>query len=207
MKSARQTMILELIDQYDIDTQDELASMLKARGLKVTQATVSRDIKELRLIKVLSDDGAYKYATVDKAEADLKDRFINIFAHSVLSMAATGNLVVIKTIPGTASAAAEAIDSMRMDEVVGTIAGDNSVIVFNVDKKTGLLTKNFCLPVSGEYPKDADIFPNNKFIVSLNHESNEMTFFHVDLEAGTMIMNGPAMSVEVPNRILFHKLS
>ena len=60
MKSARQTMILELIDQYDIDTQDELASMLKARGLKVTQATVSRDIKELRLIKVLSDDGTYK---------------------------------------------------------------------------------------------------------------------------------------------------
>ncbi len=129
MKSARQTMILELIDQYDIDTQDELASMLKARGLKVTQATVSRDIKELRLIKVLSDDGAYKYATVDKAEADLKDRFINIFAHSVISMSATGNLVVIKTIPGTASAAAEAIDSMRMDEVVGTIAGDNSIFI------------------------------------------------------------------------------
>ena len=129
MKSARQTMILELIDQYDIDTQDELASMLKARGLKVTQATVSRDIKELRLIKVLSDDGVYKYATVDKAEADLKDRFINIFAHSVLSMSATGNLVVVKTIPGTASAAAEAIDSMRMEEVVGTIAGDNSIFI------------------------------------------------------------------------------
>ena len=129
MKSARQTMILELIDQYDIDTQDELASMLKARGLKVTQATVSRDIKELRLIKVLSDEGVYKYATVDKAEADLKDRFINIFAHSVLSMSATGNLVVIKTIPGTASAAAEAIDSMRMEEVVGTIAGDNSIFI------------------------------------------------------------------------------
>ena len=66
--------------------------------------------------------------------------------------------------------------------------------------------KNFCLPVSGEYPKDADIFPNNKFIVSLNHESNEMTFFHVDLEKGTMVMNGPAMKGEVPNRIVFHKL-
>ena len=129
MKSARQTMILELIDQFDIDTQDELASMLKARGLKVTQATVSRDIKELRLIKVLSDDGAYKYATVDKAEADLKDRFINIFAHSVLSLDATGNLIVVKTIPGTASAAAEAIDSMRIEEIIGTIAGDNSIFI------------------------------------------------------------------------------
>ena len=144
MKSARQTMILELIDQYDIDTQDELASMLKARGLKVTQATVSRDIKELRLIKVLSDDGVYKYATVDKAEADLKDRFINIFAHSVLSMSATGNLVVIKTIPGTASAAAEAIDSMRMEEVVGTIAGDNSIFIAVKDTvDTGALIWRF----------------------------------------------------------------
>ena len=144
MKSARQTMILELIDQYDIDTQDELASMLKARGLKVTQATVSRDIKELRLIKVLSDDGAYKYATVDKAEADLKDRFINIFAHSVLSMSATGNLVVVKTIPGTASAAAEAIDSMRMEEVVGTIAGDNSIFIAVKDSvDTGELIRRF----------------------------------------------------------------
>jgi len=144
MKSARQTMILELIDQYDIDTQDELASMLKARGLKVTQATVSRDIKELRLIKVLSDDGVYKYATVDKAEADLKDRFINIFAHSVLSMSATGNLVVVKTIPGTASAAAEAIDSMRMEEVVGTIAGDNSIFIAVKDSvDTGDLIRRF----------------------------------------------------------------
>ena len=144
MKSARQTMILELIDQYDIDTQDELASMLKARGLKVTQATVSRDIKELRLIKVLSDEGVYKYATVDKAEADLKDRFINIFAHSVLSMSATGNLVVIKTIPGTASAAAEAIDSMRMEEVVGTIAGDNSIFIAVKDTvDTGSLIRRF----------------------------------------------------------------
>ena len=144
MKSARQTMILELIDQYDIDTQDELASMLKARGLKVTQATVSRDIKELRLIKVLSDEGVYKYATVDKAEADLKDWFINIFAHSVLSMSATGNLVVIKTIPGTASAAAEAIDSMRMEEVVGTIAGDNSIFIAVKDSvDTGGLIRRF----------------------------------------------------------------
>ena len=129
MKSARQTMILELIDQFDIDTQGELASMLKARGLKVTQATVSRDIKELRLIKVLSDDGAYKYATVDKAEADLKDRFINIFANSVLSLDATGNLIVVKTITGTTSAAAEAIDSMRIEEIIGTIAGDNSIFI------------------------------------------------------------------------------
>ena len=86
----------------------------------------------------------YKYATVDKAEADLKDRFINIFAHSVLSMSATGNLVVVKTIPGTASAAAEAIDSMRMEEVVGTIAGDNSIFIAVKDSvDTGELIRRF----------------------------------------------------------------
>lgn len=85
-------------------------------------------------------------------------------------------------------------------------AGDNSVVIYNVDQETGLLTKNFCLPISGEYPKDAELFPNNKFLVSLNHESNEMTFFHVNLEEGTMIMNGPEVKVKVPNCIVFYKL-
>lgn len=113
---------------------------------------------------------------------------------------------IIKPIRGLAICASAFSFSVDYNYLLTSLAGDNSVVVFNVDKKTGLLTKNFCLPVSGEYPKDADIFPNNKFIVSLNHESNEMTFFHVDLEAGTMIMNGPAVEVEVPNRILFHKL-
>lgn len=129
MKAARHSMILELVERHDIDTQEELAFMLKERGFRVTQATVSRDIKELRLIKVLSERGDYKYATVDKAEAGLKDRFINIFLHSVMSMAATGNLVVVKTIPGTANAASEAIDSMRLEQIVGTIAGDNTIFI------------------------------------------------------------------------------
>lgn len=103
MKSARHAIILDIIEHFDIDTQEELAARLREQGVKVTQATVSRDIKELRLIKVLSDDGNYKYATVDKAEAGLKDRFISIFAHSVLSMTATGHLVIVKTISGTAA--------------------------------------------------------------------------------------------------------
>lgn len=85
-------------------------------------------------------------------------------------------------------------------------AGDNSVVTYKVDQETGLLTKIFCLPVSGDYPKDADFFPNNKFLVSLNHETNDMTFFRLDLENGTMIMNGPALPVDVPNCIIFHKL-
>ncbi len=129
MKSARHAIILDIIEHYDIDTQEELAARLREQGVKVTQATVSRDIKELRLIKVLSDDGNYKYATVDKAEAGLKDRFISIFAHSVLSMTATGHLVIVKTISGTAGAATEAIDSLRWDEIAGTIAGDNTIFI------------------------------------------------------------------------------
>lgn len=85
-------------------------------------------------------------------------------------------------------------------------AGDNSVIIYNVDKKTGMLTTNFCLPVSGAYPKDAELFPNNKFLVSLNHESNTMTFFKVDLDKGIMTMNAKPMKISEPNCIRFYKL-
>lgn len=85
-------------------------------------------------------------------------------------------------------------------------AGDNSVIIYNVDKATGMLTTNFCLPVSGSYPKDAELFPNNKFLVSLNHESNTLTFFKVDLDKGIMTMNAKPMKISEPNCIRFYKL-
>lgn len=96
--------------------------------------------------------------------------------------------------------------SMDYNYLLTTNAGDNSVVIYNVNEKDGTITKNFCLPISGEYPKDANLFPNNKFLVSLNHESNDMTFFHVDLEAGTLIMNGPEIKVNVPNCIVFYEL-
>ena len=129
MKSARHSLILEIREDKDIETQEELAEDLKRRGRKVTQATISRDIKELRLIKVLTPEGRYRYATVEKAEADMQERFIQMFANCVLSVATAGNLVVIKTISGSASAAAEAIDSMKFPEVVGSIAGDNTIFI------------------------------------------------------------------------------
>ena len=113
---------------------------------------------------------------------------------------------LIKLTRGNTDSASAFSFSLDYNYLLSSIAGDNSVIVFNVDKKTGLLKKNFLLPVSGEYPKDAEFFPDNKFLVSLNHESNTMTFFHIDLEHGTMIMNGPAMKVNMPNCIVFHKL-
>lgn len=90
--------------------------------------------------------------------------------------------------------------------LLSTIAGDNSAVLYEADEKTGLLTEIFSLPVSGEYPKDASLFPNNQFLVSLNHESNDMTFFRVNLKDKTMIMNGAPIHVDVPNCIIFHKL-
>jgi len=129
MKSSRHAVILDIIERFDVETQEDLAAKLREQGIHVTQATVSRDIKELRLIKVLSLNGNYKYATVDKAEAGLKERFINIFAHSVVSVQYSGNLIVIKTISGTATAAAETIDSLKWNEIIGTIAGDNTIFV------------------------------------------------------------------------------
>ena len=129
MKSTRHSLILEIIEQKDIETQEELAEELKRRGVKVTQATVSRDIKELRLLKVLSDHGGYKYATVERAEKGMSERFIRILSESVISLDNVGNLIVIKTLTGSASAAAEAIDSMKWSEVLGSIAGDNTILV------------------------------------------------------------------------------
>lgn len=87
-----------------------------------------------------------------------------------------------------------------------TVSGDNSAVLFSVDEETGMLEKVFNLPISGEYPKDASLFPNNHFLVSLNHESNDMTFFKVNLEDKTMIMNGAPMKVNVPNCIVFYRL-
>ena len=129
MKSTRHSLILEIIEQKDIETQEELAEELKRRGVKVTQATVSRDIKELRLLKVLSENGGYKYATAERAEKGMSERFIRILAESVLTIESAVNLIVIKTISASAQAAAEAIDSLKWPELLGTIAGDNTILV------------------------------------------------------------------------------
>ena len=129
MKSVRHDLILDIIAKKDIETQEELAAELKARGVKVTQATVSRDIKELRLLKVLSENGGYKYATAERAEKGMSERFIRILAESVMSIESAVNLIVIKTISASAQAAAEAIDSLKWPELLGTIAGDNTILV------------------------------------------------------------------------------
>ena len=135
MKAKRHAMILKLITAQNVETQEELARLLGAQGFAVTQATVSRDIKELRLIKVLTGDGRYRYATVEKAETDMQDRFIQLFSNCVLSMSTASNIIVIKTIAGSASVAGEAIDSLKWPEIAGSIAGDNTIFVAVRDGK------------------------------------------------------------------------
>ena len=129
MKTVRQVAILDIIEKQEIETQEELASSLNARGIRVTQATVSRDIKELRLLKVLPPSGKYKYATGDQADNNLTDRFIRMLAESLLSVSSANNLIVVKTLSGSANVAAEALDSMHWPEVLGTLAGDNTVLL------------------------------------------------------------------------------
>lgn len=129
MKSVRQVAILDIIEKQEVTTQEELADALHARGIKVTQATVSRDIKELRLLKVLTPTGVYKYATADKAENSLSERFSRMLAESILSVASSNNDIVVKTLSGSAGVAGEAIDNMHWPEVLGTIAGDNTIFM------------------------------------------------------------------------------
>ncbi len=129
MKINRHSLILDIISDKDIETQEQLADELRKRGVEVTQATVSRDIKELRLVKVLSSSGAYKYATIDKEESSISDRLIRVFSESVISMESANNLIVIKTIVGSAMAAAGAIDALNWREIIGCIAGDDTILV------------------------------------------------------------------------------
>lgn len=129
MKYNRHSKILEIIEKKDIETQEELAEELRKEGIDVTQATVSRDIKELRLVKVLAPSGVYKYAVIDSNNVDISPKLIRVFAESVLSIDHANNLVVIKTLAGNAQAAASAIDALNWKEIVGSIAGDDTIMV------------------------------------------------------------------------------
>ena len=129
MKSNRLEAIMEIVEGQDVETQEELASLLRERKFSVTQATISRDIKELRLIKTLSDQGVYKYAVMDKDENKSVGILMRIFAESVISIEPANHLIVIKTLSGSANAACEAVDTLRMQEIAGTLAGDNTIFL------------------------------------------------------------------------------
>ena len=143
MKVMRHSMILELINSKPIETQEELAEELKASGFNVTQATVSRDIKELKLIKVLGHGGRYKYSSITNVEKVASNNLVNIFSQTVISIEYIENFIIIKTIAGSASAAAEAVDSLGLEGIAGTIAGDNTIFILTrtVEKAQELTQK------------------------------------------------------------------
>jgi transcriptional regulator of arginine metabolism len=129
MRYSRHNKILELIAGQEIDTQEKLAKLLQKSGYKVTQATVSRDIKELKLIKAMTSSGKYKYAVNAGQNRPINERFVKIFRETVQSGEHSGNIIVIKTLPGCANAAAEAIDSLPFPNILGSIAGDNTILL------------------------------------------------------------------------------
>lgn len=129
MKSNRHVKIVELIGKYPITTQDELLEYLKKEGFDVTQSTVSRDIKKLRLTKSLDSNGKYRYQVPQTKTITSANGFSNLFDSSIISVEYAMNLVVIKTYSGMAQAVCAAIDSMEYDGVVGTIAGDDTIFV------------------------------------------------------------------------------
>ena len=134
MKNARQGEILKIIQSRDVDTQEQLLEELKSRGFTTTQATISRDIKELRLVKELTGTGSYRYAQSDrKVSAAFDVRLRNIFKEGVVSVDVAQNIVVVRTMPGLASAACSALDAMDINGMVGSLAGDDTGILIMRD--------------------------------------------------------------------------
>lgn len=128
MKISRQSKIIELINKYDIETQEELADRLMKDGYNVTQATVSRDIRELKLTKVAVDGGKQKYIVLQKTESGMSEKYTRVLKDGFVSMDRAQNIMVIKTVPGMAMAVAAALDALQISSIVGCIAGDDTVM-------------------------------------------------------------------------------
>ena len=127
MKTKRHSKIVELINSYDIETQEELAQRLEEDGFAVTQATVSRDIRDLKLSKVVYGDGKQKYSLMPKQDG-ISEKYVRILKEAFISMDMAQNILVLKTVSGMAMAVAAALDSMQMSEIVGCIAGDDTIM-------------------------------------------------------------------------------
>ena len=127
MKTKRQTKMLELIKKHDIETQEELSDYLQKEGYQVTQATVSRDIREMKLTKIATEKGRQKYAVITGNDTEVTERLTRVFKEAVLKMDYAQNMIVVKTLEGMGMAVAVALDNMQNSEILGTIAGDDTV--------------------------------------------------------------------------------
>lgn len=143
MKIARHGKILELIENNEIETQDDLAEMLRNEGFDVTQATVSRDIRELKLTKIATNSGRQKYAILTGNDSEVSERLIRVFREAVVKMDFAQNMIVIKTLEGMGMAVGVAIDNMNNVEILGTISGDDTVfcVVRNQNQAAVIIEK------------------------------------------------------------------
>lgn len=139
-RSTRQSKILEIIQNYEIETQDELVNALRAQNFDITQATISRDIKELGLIKIMTDSKKYKYAYVDSSEQQMSTKYVGIFKESIISIKPVNNLVVIKTLKGVSSVISGLVDKMAIKQVLGSVYGDETVMVICEDNEQAEIT-------------------------------------------------------------------
>ena len=128
MKTQRQSKILELIRKKDIETQEELQAVLEKEGFMTTQATISRDIRELKLMKIATANGRQKYATLHDSVEDLSEKYVRVLRDGFVSMDMAQNILVIKTVAGMAGAVCASLDAMHLNEIVGSIAGDDTIM-------------------------------------------------------------------------------
>ncbi len=135
MKKRRHEKILQIISNNTVDTQEELLRLLREEGFDVTQATVSRDIKELRLVKTQTGSGRYRYTAPKDGSRDISSRFFSLFSENTLSVQNACNMVVIKSLTGMAQAVCAAMDSLHWDGIVGTLAGDDTIFVVTKDEE------------------------------------------------------------------------
>lgn len=144
MKTNRQSKIIEIIQKNEVETQDELSALLEKDGFRVTQATVSRDIRELKLTKIPTAGGRQKYAVITDAPENLSQKYERVLREGFLSMDMAQNILVIKTVSGMASAVCAAIDAMKMREIVGSIAGDDTIMcaIRTVDDTYAVMKKS-----------------------------------------------------------------
>ena len=136
MKSMRHTAILRIISEQEIETQDDLIARLKENGFDVTQATVSRDIKQLGLVKTTDGEGKYRYSAPHPSSSGSDSKFKNILSEAIISSESAENMVVVKTYSGMANAAAAAIDALASDRILGSIAGDDTILIVTKNDET-----------------------------------------------------------------------
>ena len=187
---------MDHINVYWLDHQTGKLKMVDV--IRSEQESAPRHLK-------FSKDGKYLYIV-----HELKN-YVDVYTYTEISeknpeFEKIQTISTLNNYHAGGSAASALNISSDYKYIVSSNAGDNSVILFEIDDKTGMLTKKFCLPISGDYPKDATLFPDNKHLVSLNHLSSTMTFFNVDMEKNVIVMHGKEIKVQQPNCVIFHKL-